>query len=79
MPELRQDAPTPSASGHSLWVSLDYGGNGTEAAKHKVTYDSSVKSRMKLNRQLKHLTRTRKAKGSLASQARQVVFGGAFS
>lgn len=54
------------------------GGNGTGAAKHKVTYDSGGKSRMKLSRQLKHLTRTSKAKGSLASQARQVVFGGAF-
>lgn len=30
--------------------------NGTEAAKHKVTDDSGVKCRMKLNRQDKHLT-----------------------
>lgn len=67
-----------SASGHSLWVSLDCRGNGTEPAKHKVTYDGGVKSRMKLNRWLKHLTRTRKAKGSPASQEGQVVFGGAF-
>lgn len=65
----------PSASGHSLWVSLDCRGNGTETAKHKVTYDGGVKSRMELNRQLKHLTGTRKAKGSPASQEWQVVFG----
>lgn len=37
LPELRQDAPMPSASGHSLWVSLDYGVGGGMAQRQLNT------------------------------------------